>query len=229
MFKYAGNADPSTFIPGGDFRSDADTHMEESELLNFIAGATTYKLINRLQVKYLVTSSGFKGAPLLVQSLSVIGATTNPLAACPLLPNPAPGQPGPNWRKLGETGSSIWQVNEGSPEASAILAFNTLMGNAVPSDPKFWESIGSRIRFRFDNRTEPIVSVQVYPTYFEYRNGRYMRKYDQLADPQGVFRRNPYPFGAVPCTGIPFPHWEGRCGDATSPEDVTARVPPFLP
>jgi hypothetical protein len=231
MFKYAGNADPRTspFVPGGDFRNAADTHIDNNEFVAFVASATTYKLINRFQVKYLATATGFKGTPLLVTSLTVIGATSNPLAACPLVPNPAPGQPGPNWRKLGQTAISIWQVNEGSPEASAILAFNTLMGNAVPSNPTFWESIGSRIRFRFDNGTEPIVSLQVYPTYFEYRNGRYVGRYDQLPDPQGVFILYPYPFGAVPCTGIPFPHLQGRCGEARSTEDGTARIPPFLP
>jgi hypothetical protein len=41
------------------------------------------------------------------------------------------------------------------------------MGNAVPSDPKFWEGIGSRIQFRFDGGVDPVLRLQVYPTYDE--------------------------------------------------------------
>ena len=142
-----------------------------------------------------------------------------------------PGQSGPNNGKLAQDGlvTSIWQVNEGSPDANAILAFNTLMGNAVPSNPKFWESIGSKIRFRFDNGTAPIIAIQVYPTYYEYRNGKLQNVFPQAPSPDGNFLLFPYPFGSVPCNGIPFPHLQGRCGDATSTEDTSARIPPFLP
>lgn len=91
------------------------------------------------------------------------------------------------------------------------------------------ESIGSRIRFRYDSLTEPSISVQVYPTYYEYHNGRLVNEYPQHPEPEGNFVPNPYPFGTVPCTTIPFPHAGGRCGDASSTEDMTARTPPFLP
>lgn len=59
--------------------------------------------------------------------------------------------------------------------------------NAVPFNPKFWESIGSRILFRSDNGTKPIADVQVYPTYNEYHNGTFVGQHTQSATPQGNF------------------------------------------
>ena len=236
MFKYGANVDPSTVIPGGDFRNGADTHTDDTEVWNFILGLTGFKLLNRLQVRFRADPSGMIGTPVLLQSLFAIGATTNPAAGCPLALNPSPGQSGPNDGKLGQTNQSIWQVNEGSPDVNGVLAFHTLVGNnAVPADPKFWESIGSRIRFRFDNGTEPIISVQAYPTYYEYHNGRLVAVHPQQPDPQNSFYLYPYPFGAVPCNGtteygsIPVPHWQGRCGNAVATEESSARIPPFLP
>jgi len=230
LFKYGGNSNPALLIPGGDFRNGDDTHIDfmESETF-FTSSPTGYKLFQEFQVKFQADGQGFKTAPVIIRSWTAIGLTTNPLAACPGLPPAVPGQSGPNNTKLGQTSQSVWQVNEGSPDVSPILSFNTLMGNAVSYDPKFWESIGSRIRFRYDAGTDAEISLQVYPTYYIYYNGRYIETVSQLPDPQGAFTLYPYPFGAVPCTGIPVPHQQGRCGNATAPEDLTARIPPFLP
>jgi len=225
LFHFAGNSDPFSVIPGGDFRDPSDSHMSETELNSFVTTSTNYKLLNRFQVRYLQGDSGFKGTPFLIQSLFAIGHTPDPLGVAGVFP----GQKGPNDGKFDSTQQSIWQVNEGSPDVNAILMFNTLMGNAVPLGPTFWESIGSRIRFRYDNGTVPLVSVQVYPTYYEYRNGRFVGAYPQAPSPEGNFFLYPYPFGAVPCNQIPIPHLQGRCGDAVSPEEITARIPPFLP
>ncbi len=48
MFKYAGNPDPAMGIPGGDFRNDADTHMDENDLLLYVTIAVTNRSIKRL-------------------------------------------------------------------------------------------------------------------------------------------------------------------------------------
>ncbi len=225
LFKFAANPDPATLIPGGDFRDAGDNHMSDSEFDAYVADSTKYKLINRFQVRYLVGSSAFKNTPVVVQTKHVIGDTSDPLGTFFVFP----GQTGPNNHKLANTDQSIWHVNEGSPDQEAIIMFNTLMGNAVPGNPKFWESIGSRIRFRYDGGTDPVISVQVYPTYSEYRNGRLVSTHVQAPTPQGVFIQFAYPFGAVPCINMPVPQLQGRCGNAVSPEEPSARVPPFLP
>jgi hypothetical protein len=228
MFKYGGNVDPSTRIPGGDFRDSTDSYIASQEISTYVNGSTDYKLFNRFQVRYTVSTNGYLISPVhILQTERWIGNTTNPLAGCPMTLNPAPGQIGPNNSKVDTTNQSTWQVNEGSPDAQAILAFNTLMGNNdVPADPHYWESIGSRIRF-ISSAITPLISVQVYPTYYEYRNGRFVNVYPQASSPSGAFTLYPYPFGAVECPDSG--HLQGRCGNATSPEHYTARVPPFLP
>ena len=94
------------------------------------------------------------------------------------------------------------------------------------AQPKLWENIGSKISFWVQNGVAPVITVQPYPTYYAYRNGVQVNVYPQAATPAAHFYPNPYPFGTVPCP-TPFGNVPGgRCGDAASPADASARVPP---
>jgi hypothetical protein len=224
LFKFAGNVDPSTII-SGDFRDPTDQHMDEAKFSAFVNSFTTYKLINRYQVRYLTSDGTFNQSPVQLQRLAAIGWTIEPCGSGIALI----GQGGANNGFLGSQPGSVWHINDGSPDASGVLSFNTLMGNAVPTNPLYWENIGSRIRFRANADTQGEIDAQVFPTYHVYRNGRLVNTVHQTGSPTAVFTLFPYPFGAVPCTSIPFPHAQGRCGFAGPPVETSAGDTPYWP
>jgi hypothetical protein len=230
LFKFTANPDPRTITGPADFRDATDTHIDFEKLNSYTNVRTNYKLFNLFQVRYLANEGGFTVPPFVLIQSWVIGTTMDPIMGAP-----TQGQSGPHNGDRQATAQSIWAINEGSPPAAGILAFNTLMGNAVPRNPTFWENIGSRIKFSYDNGTEPIVTVQAYPTFYVYHNGRLVSINPQAPQPSDHFYRNPYPFGIVPCDGstafgsIPHPHGGGRCGNAVAPEESSARIPPILP
>ncbi len=124
------------------------------------------------------------------------------------------------------------QVNDGSPDSGAVRAFNTLEGKNV-SSPVFWENIGSKITFTVDGGPNPQIAYQLYPTYYEYHNGTFVRQYPEAQTPRENFFPNPYPPGIVPCHKIqPDGSIQitpgGRCGDQASSPDVTARIPIYV-
>src|SRR5207249_241439 len=88
--------------------------------------------------------------------------------------------------------------------------------------PASRENIGSKITFRVDGGTEPELTLQPYPTYYEYHNGMLVHTYRQAGDPRANFNDHPYPFGTVPSirTGGTTPG--GRDGDAESEADPSA-------
>ncbi len=226
LFKFADNANPSTVIPGGDFRNASDTFQDESEVSAFYGLKTNYKLFNRLQIKYL---DG--GVPQVVRPPTTgIGDTTNPCG--PWWPALAvyPGQSGDaNGPPAIVLSNRVTLINDGSPDAGAIRAFNTLTGNGVTGTPVFWENIGSKIQFWLNGATSGTITVQPYPTYYVYRNGKRVTTIPQAAQPIGNFVTNPYPFGTVECsTPLRGTTPGGRCGDAESPADSSARVPPYI-
>ncbi len=230
MFKYGSNADPSTTIPGGDFQAPDGKGTDESKVSGFYNTPTNYKLFNRLQLKYRLTGSAFKGSPTVLKRQTGIGTTENPCGSVLGFLGLFPGQQGPNNGPPPVIGSDhVSLINDGSPDSGAIRAFNTLTGKDLPpgQSPVFWENIGSQVRFTAGGGTSATVLVQPYPTYYQYRNGQKVNTTPQAATPLGHFYPNPYPFGTVPCLGLGGITPGGRCGYASDPAHPSARVPPF--
>jgi len=234
LFKFGSNADPTTVIPGGDFRDSAGPFTDEGKVSAFIGTATNYKLYNRFQIKYRVSSGGgFNGAPTILHQETRIGTTKNPCGTVLGFLGTFGGQTGPNNGPPPASpsggGSRVSMINDGSPDSGAIRAFNTLTGKDLPpgSSPVFWENIGTKITFSVANGTAPGLVLQPYPTYYEYRNGTRVSTRPQAASPLGNFAPNPYPFGTVICIGLGGITPGGRCGDASSAAAGSARVPPY--
>jgi hypothetical protein len=173
------------------------------------------------------------------QNMQLIGTTVNPCGAAMGFLALFPGQIGArNGFQIpppsgGPPNNSISIINDGSPDAGAIEAFNTLTGLDV-APAVFWESIGSRITFSAAGGTSALVTVQPYPTYYVYINGTQVSTTAQASNPINEFvsgnssgMMGPYPFGMVPCPGfgllptVPG----GRCGNAVLAPDPTARIP----
>ena len=232
LFKYAGNPDPSTVIPG-DFRNSATSFTDESKVANFLGTLTNFKLFNRFQVKFRVGAGGtFNGTPIVLQQKTGIGTTKNPCGTVLGFLGLFPGQAGPANGPPpvpSPTNTRNSLINDGSPDAGAIRAFDTLTGKDLPAGATavFWENIGTRISFNAGGGPTPTVVVQPYPTYFEYHNGKLVNTTPQASSPLGNFQTNPYPFGTVPCLELGGITPGGRCGDASSPADPSARVPQF--
>jgi len=230
MFRYAGNTDPLVVIPGGDFRDETDSHIDEAKIAAFSGTLTNFKLFSRHQIKYTIDAGAFSPWPIILQAVTISGTTMNPCG--PFLPAPATfaGQVGPCNGPPSIVPPSLTRVtliNDGSPDAGAIRAFNTLEGNGV-TPALFWENIGSAIQFQFDGAPLTQVVLQPYPTYYVFQNGSLAAIAPQSPSPLGNFAPFPYPFGTVPCTGFAGITWGGRCGDAESPADATARIPDFI-
>jgi hypothetical protein len=244
LFKFSGNPDPA-LIPGGAFLDATGTAADPAKVSNFTATATNYKLVNRLQVKMRITTP-LGGVPYFTvpptilqgQGTQLIGTTLNPCGAITgQFLGLFPGQVGyRNGFQLqapsggAQYNSSIYVINDGSPDQNATEAFNTLAGGQTTS-PAFWESIGSRITVSVNSGTTPSVIVQPYPTYYVYVNGSQKTTYPEASSPTGEFVagsggiNGPYPFGIVSCT-LPLGFVPGgRCGNATLPPDPTARIP----
>jgi hypothetical protein len=240
MFKFSGNTDPAQVIPGGAFLDATGVAADPAKVSAFTAINTNYKLVNRFQVKMRITMP-LGGVPYFTvpptilqgQSMQLIGTTVNPCGAIAgQFLGSFPGQSGARnaFQVSSATGgaqfnNSMSIINDGSPDANAIEAFNTLAGLET-SAPVFWESIGSRITVTATSGTAPLVTVQPYPTYYVYVNGRQTSTYPEATDPHNQFQPSPYPFGTVSCTRLYGTVPGGRCGDAVSVSDSTARIPP---
>lgn len=222
-FMYGGNTNPLLVLPGGNFLL-ADGIIGYSKVNLFANTPTNYKMFNHLQIRYLLSpSGGFKGTPHAIRSGARIGTTVSPCDGS-LWAGQAAALNG--WKGVNPGNSRFSQINDGSPDALAVMAINVLTGkNLGPgATPVFWEDIGSCIRFTASAATTPIVAVQPYPTYIEFWNGVPVATYPQAPAPIGNFATNPHPFGTVPCllNGTPG----GRCGNAGPPADPSARIPP---
>lgn len=152
-------------------------------------------------------------------------------------------QSGPKYGLMGIDAATtqIALINDGSPDISAVRAFNTLEAEGV-SNPIFWENIGSKITFKcmLPYTSPPFaanVITQPYPTYYEYINGTYypLGLRTQAKSPTGNFNPAPYPFGTVPSIGLDYypailPYITsipgGRNGIAGLPPNPTVRNPP---
>lgn len=236
LFKYAGSKSP-TALTGGDFQGP-DGLTSEEKVNNFIANHTTsYKVLNRLRIRYRVSADGFsfKEDPVIEKSASVYGARTvgltkNPCGAVLGFGDIFETQQGFADMKTVKDEENFGQISDGSPDALAINAFNTLTGKDLPSGqtPVFWEDVGSQIAFpvQFGERGKFI--LQPFPTFFMFRNGELIDVREQAARPIDHFYPNPYPFGTVPCGHFELTVPGGRCGDAKSPPAPGSRVPPFV-
>jgi hypothetical protein len=236
MFKYAASRSP-TALTGTDFRGD-DGQVSEEKVSNFIANHTTsYKVLNRLQLEYRVSEDGFafNGAPKIRHSASAygprtVGLTKNPCGAVFGFGEIFDTQQGYADMKTFSQTENFGQISDGSPDAAAIRAFNTLTGKDVPEGmtAKFWENVGSQIAFPVAFGQGGKWILQPYPTFFIYRNGELVDVIKQAAAPIDHFYPNPYPFGNVPCGMLELITPGGRCGDAQSPPAPGSRVPPYV-
>ncbi len=226
LFKYAANINPQFFTGPLGFRDATDTYIDYDVLDSYLADPHSYKVFNHFQVKFLTDGNTFDGDPVVLREQTAVGITTNPCGSVAGFFGEFAGQEaflnGPP-AVTSTANHRISLINDGSPDAGIIKAFNTLMGNGVVI-PKFWEDIGSQIAFRVDGGAQGLQVYQPYPTYFQYRNGTLVAIVTQHPQPYGNFQSNPHPFGTVPCLETPG----GRCGDAVSPPDPSARVPRYV-
>ena len=270
LFTYGSNSDPGVVLPAlgvtgrADFFDPATNFTSSAQVAAYLSSLESYKLFNRLQVKFLTNGTSFLAFPTVLQQAVGVGTTTNPCGPAtvpplivsvvpPIFTPPVtvpalfPGQIGPKngppaivvVNAANPSGIRISQINDGSPDAGAIRAFDEISFIVTPPDTVYWENIGSQITFSPGGPTGSIVQ-QPYPTYNIYVNGVLTAIRPQAASPFGNFQAAPYPFGTVPCPfgtivslpGSPFfapilgtiPG--GRCGDASSPPDPTVRTPP---
>jgi hypothetical protein len=183
MFKYAANNPPP------------NSFANEQGLADYYNERGGYKLFNRLQIKYLVNIAGdrFEGlGPTINRSNIAVGVTSNPIWGF--------GEAGRSGLHNGEVvirnGNAMHQVNDGTPGAAPVSAFNTLAA------PRAWNNIGSRIVQGVGLGTGKEVAVQVYPTYYIYKNLRKEREILQAPNPLDNFNEQPYanefPGGSAP-------------------------------
>ena len=93
-------------------------------------------------------------------------------------------------------------MNDGSPDAIAVAAFNTL------ESPNIWSDIGSMFSEGPTTGSSYALAQQVYPTYFIYvRNsdGSFTQvdTKTQATNPSGNFSTTPYPGSSIPAWIIP--------------------------
>jgi len=231
LFRYANNPNPNAVIPLGSFRNLTDTYINYARVNLFRSSNTNYKLFNHLQVRYRIGQNGFAGTPTAIHATTSIGHTPSPIGTIFGFPGPAVGQIGPNNgppHVLPPPGNHrISLINDGSPPANAIRAFNTLAGQGVAS-PVYWENIIFQIRFTWQGGVSATILVQPYPTYYIYRNGRHVNTIAQAASPLGNFAPNPYPFGTVNCIRPGGITPGGRCGNATATPHASSRIVPVM-
>lgn len=190
MFKFTGNQAPPNSFP------DENT----LDVYKATEGTNTgYKLFNRLEISYFVNGTQFKASPQLLHNESLIGTTVDSVQG-----QLYPGQAGPNNDfGLVTDFNTFHQIVDGSPDAWAVAAFNTLMS------PLKWNNIEDRIDegVSLDQGTPPIlgytVETQVYPTCYIYEResdgGFYLiNTIPQASTPSGNFNSNPYPPGPAP-------------------------------
>ena len=89
--------------------------------------------------------------------------------------------------------SQVFMVNDGTPDAPAVSAFNTL------AFPIRWSHIGSRIEMGIQSGTSSAVVTQVYPTYLIYANRARVEPVRlQAPEPIANFSVDPNPPGPAP-------------------------------
>lgn len=239
MFYYSNNPSPDVVLHGlhtfdftdptnANTTDDFTNHngvIQYSKLLEY-AGDAEYKLLNHFQVKYLVQNGKFDGTPVAIRSEAFIGATVDPFVLSPAELFSTQIGPANGRTSVSTDNTHIFHMNDGSPEAPAIRAFNTLMALDV-SSPQFWENIGSKITFTCGNTTPDDLIRQNYPTYWVYQNGIHTVTWPEYASPKDEFCADPYPFGTATTFGL-VSLQGGRNGDAASPADSTARIPAYV-
>jgi hypothetical protein len=120
-------------------------------------------------------------------------------------------------------------------------AYTNLTGVGSPSGGTYQWAVGpnlafqgpSKITFTVDGGPSPPITLQAYPTYYEYHNGAFVHEYPEAPTPFLNFFANPFPSGTVLCSKIqPDGSIQitpgGRCGDQASSPDVTARIPSYV-
>lgn len=179
LFKYAANYCPK--CPPTSFSNNQDVE-------NFRNRTTSYKLINRLQIKYKASGGTFKGAPEIVRRANDIGVTNDPIFG-----REDRGDAGPANGRFQVFNSNVAsRINDGTPTSIAVKAFNTL------ARPLKWSHIGSRIEQGVPYGTGNRLFTQVYPTYWVFENLSQTQTVPQAPAPIGNFSTNPYPPGPAP-------------------------------
>ena len=121
-------------------------------------------------------------------------------------------------------------INDGSPDQGGVEIFHVLMGKDTPTGmiARFWENIGSQIRFDLGGDTAPVITTQAYPTYHIFHNGQLTETRQQAPTPEENFYHFPYPFGGDWCQHGPHGITpQGRCGNAESPREPDSRIPAY--
>lgn len=228
LFKYASNQDPTNILGPSGFQG-GNGIIDYNKVQTFKDNnKADFKLFSHFQVKYY-SVAGIPYPQLINNSGTEVGETIDPCFGLVTIA----GQKG---ACDGATpwlfGLSIGIINDGSPDASAVSVFNTLMGKNM-QPPLFWESIGSQSLFLTVGApvpTAPSFIVQNYPTYSLFLNGAFAGIYQyQAAEPSDHFNLAPYPFGICPCPNLLYGTVPGgRCGDAVSPRDPSATIPSYV-
>lgn len=238
LFKYAANLPPSDNLNFGDFRDSSDNCIDYQKVAEFVAQPTNYKLFNHLQIKYRVGANGFNGAPIVLKQETGVGTTHSPFPVLnPPLQNISaelvPGQEGfSNMHKAVSLLDCVELINDGSPDAHAVGAFDTLLGRNLPNghSPLLWEDIGSKIRFDWNGGTKPMLTPLIFanfPTYWVYNNGKLLDVEPQAANPSDHFTANPYPFGLSALYTPAGASYFYNVGDANVAPPLDADVPPY--
>ena len=190
QFRFAGNDCNVGLCPPASFANN------EAVLDNLNNHRDSYKLFNRLQIKFRVDAGNFKGGSpdAVLHRAAGIGVTHDPLFGLPV-----PGASGViNDNYAVKNANTAHHVNEGSPSAIAVSGFNTL------ASPLKWNDIGSRIVEGASQKTGKQIFVQVYPTYNLYSNGAQNDpQIPQAPEPIQNFTTSPF-YGTSPSGTAPF-------------------------
>jgi len=193
QFKFAANVCPN--CPPTSF-------AKPSDLTNFgelvVTFGHSYKLLNRLQIKYIVEAGTvFLDAQpqQVLQRDTRIGLTIDPVFGVFTFPGVGGVLNGHYEIKDNNVAHFI---NEGSPDPNPVRAFNTLAA------PLKWNDIGSRIAMGVPFGPGKRIFTQVYPTYFIFTNGQQVdQPIVQAPDPIQNFNLNPF-YGPTPLGPAPF-------------------------
>jgi hypothetical protein len=184
LFKFAPNPPPPTAF------------TDEAAVSTFLGDGHRYKLFNRFQVKYRTDGTKFTAPPIILKNKTAIGVTRDPISR----QLDFPGQSGPANNTVLNEDSAVSQINEGSPDADAVKAFNFLAG---PYGQKLgaveWNHIGSMITFGVAFGTKAKINMQLYPTYYHYTISDtpgelvYVKRFPQADEPIMNFTHPSYP------------------------------------
>ena len=238
------NFAPTFGPPPSDFRTS--NVIDQQKVQQFFVQTTKYKVFAQLQIRYLVDLPGqrFKEPPIFLRWPTAVGETRNPCGFSPIIPpfvDPIPAQTGPATTPLPVISPQSKRVSlivDGSPDAPAVRAFDTLMGVGV-LESQFWENVGARITFQWNGGTSPELVYSPFPSFYVYRNGLQVSVIPQVPVKDHFYGPGDanypvYPFGTVVCPTCPasscaifFAIPDSRCGDAASPAHPSARIPPY--